>query len=376
MNRIVLIGNGFDLAHRMKTSYKDFVLDYLRTATSNAKKFKQFEDKLIRVSKYNTYTTPEHLNKEINQWGIKDFISLKENPNQPITNLTIYNKPQYEFSILIKTDLLDIILNFCDSYNWVDVENEYYNLLCNFSTKGEIKEINKLNEQFQFIQDLLHTYLTKIEDDFLSDRNIFFRKQPLFEQITQNLYNNETKLNSESRPESILFLNFNYTSTIEDYVSEIQKSVKSVKVINIHGKLNDRENPIIFGYGDENSTNFETLEKYNECLEFVKTYRYLRTHNYQKLLEFVDSNNYDVIIMGHSCGLSDRTLLSEIFNNSKCKSIRVLTYNKKGSSEWNIENSDYIEKTYQIGRIFKNKGDLRRKLLPFDIKDLLQVRSH
>ncbi|PKG44332.1 AbiH family protein, partial [Psychroflexus sp. MES1-P1E] len=24
MNRIVLIGNGFDLAHGMKTSYKDF----------------------------------------------------------------------------------------------------------------------------------------------------------------------------------------------------------------------------------------------------------------------------------------------------------------------------------------------------------------
>ena len=24
MNRLVIIGNGFDLAHKMKTSYKDF----------------------------------------------------------------------------------------------------------------------------------------------------------------------------------------------------------------------------------------------------------------------------------------------------------------------------------------------------------------
>jgi hypothetical protein len=28
MNRIVLIGNGFDLAHGLKTSYKDFIDDY------------------------------------------------------------------------------------------------------------------------------------------------------------------------------------------------------------------------------------------------------------------------------------------------------------------------------------------------------------
>lgn len=30
MNRIVLIGNGFDLAHGLKTSYKDFIEWYWR----------------------------------------------------------------------------------------------------------------------------------------------------------------------------------------------------------------------------------------------------------------------------------------------------------------------------------------------------------
>jgi hypothetical protein len=30
MNRLVIIGNGFDLAHKMKTSYKDFILDFLK----------------------------------------------------------------------------------------------------------------------------------------------------------------------------------------------------------------------------------------------------------------------------------------------------------------------------------------------------------
>ena len=28
MNRIIIIGNGFDLAHNLKTGYKDFINDY------------------------------------------------------------------------------------------------------------------------------------------------------------------------------------------------------------------------------------------------------------------------------------------------------------------------------------------------------------
>ena len=28
INRIIIIGNGFDLAHGLKTSYRDFIIDY------------------------------------------------------------------------------------------------------------------------------------------------------------------------------------------------------------------------------------------------------------------------------------------------------------------------------------------------------------
>lgn len=43
----------------------------------------------------------------------------------------------------------------------------------------------------------------------------------------------------------------------------------------------------------------------------MKTYWYLRTNNYQKLIDFVSSNDFEVYIMGHSCGLSDKTLLGK-----------------------------------------------------------------
>ena len=30
MNRLIVIGNGFDLAHGMKTSYYDFITNYIK----------------------------------------------------------------------------------------------------------------------------------------------------------------------------------------------------------------------------------------------------------------------------------------------------------------------------------------------------------
>lgn len=35
MNRLILIGNGFDLAHGLKTSYSDFIKDYFCKAVNS-----------------------------------------------------------------------------------------------------------------------------------------------------------------------------------------------------------------------------------------------------------------------------------------------------------------------------------------------------
>lgn len=38
MNRLIIIGNGFDLAHGLKTSYHDFILDFLKENCTKAMK--------------------------------------------------------------------------------------------------------------------------------------------------------------------------------------------------------------------------------------------------------------------------------------------------------------------------------------------------
>ncbi|WP_366941017.1 AbiH family protein [uncultured Chitinophaga sp.] len=49
MNRIVLIGNGFDLAHGMPTRYNDFLLWYIKFAFNYAST-NTFNSKLFLVS--------------------------------------------------------------------------------------------------------------------------------------------------------------------------------------------------------------------------------------------------------------------------------------------------------------------------------------
>lgn len=399
MNRLILIGNGFDIAHKIKTAYKDFILDYLKNAFKSTKNPPQYKDQFLIVTKRDSFYKNLN-NHDIDSWELDNFygyiedddslnISVSRTPNYDYTERT--NK--YEYTLKINSDLISKLLSSCKEYNWVDIENEYYRILCELSSKNKKEEILKLNSDFQLLQDLLYDYLIRIEEGYLSNK-YDISKSSLLNQLVEPIehnaapkvkmsisYNvngektgNKRKVAQKPYPNNILFLNFNYTSTIENYIKEIQKTVPNTDVIYIHGKLNDNENPIIFGYGDEEETNFEILEKYDECLRYVKTYWYLRTHNYENFLKFIDSDEFEVYVMGHSCGMSDKTMLSSIFNNPNCKKIKILTYDKSfGDKDLAIETTNYIEMTYQIGRLFSSKADLRRKLIPFEVRDLLKL---
>ena len=127
-------------------------------------------------------------------------------------------------------------------------------------------------------------------------------------------------------------------------------------VIHIHGELINMKNPIIFGYGDERDETYNLLEKANipEVFTHIKSFDYFKTDYYSRLLAFLESP-YDVYIMGHSCGLSDRTLLSTVFEHENCRYIKTFYHG-------NAEN--YRKTTYEISRHFTDKALMRKRVLP------------
>ena len=155
-------------------------------------------------------------------------------------------------------------------------------------------------------------------------------------------------------PEKIMLLNFNYTKTADLYMPDKSNSI----VNHIHGELSNRES-VIFGYGDELDSSFKKLQDINdnECMRHIKSIRYLESDNYRKMLEFVESGPFQVVIMGHSCGLSDRTMLNTLFEHENCVSIKPYYYvNEQGKD-------NYLDIVQNISRNFTNPQLMRDRVV-------------
>ena len=158
-----------------------------------------------------------------------------------------------------------------------------------------------------------------------------------------------------SRPEKILFLNFNYTDWSDQYIPDDDSRFF---INHIHGSLSNPES-IIFGYGDELDKNYEGLKNLNnnEYLCNMKSTKYLEADNYRKLLSFIDSAPFQIYIMGHSCGNSDRTLLNTLFEHDNCVSIKPFFHRKDDGSD------NYLDIVQNISRNFTDMKKMRDRVV-------------
>ena len=171
--------------------------------------------------------------------------------------------------------------------------------------------------------------------------------------VANNKYSGN-RHDEEIIPSNIMLLNFNYTSTPEIYMHDHN----NIGINYIHGRLDNPES-VIFGYGDELDDSYNKLKNRNdnECLRHIKSIRYLESDNYRKMLEFIESAPFQICIMGHSCGNSDRTLLNTLFEHHFCTSIKPYYYiNEKGKD-------NYLELVMNISRNFTDMKLMRDRVV-------------
>lgn len=351
MNRLIILGNGFDLAHGIKTSYKDFIADYLCQAVNSFFENSSYEDDLISIRFiYHGHSFSEK-QTPVKQDKIFDYLPY------------LISNSKFKFSI--NSQLLKNTLKNIEVYNWVDLETEYFNVL--LATKHEYKNnsqndaIKMVNRQLAFLKIKLNDYLQNQQWQFSN----LFDSEPLVNCFVDKIYKHEmvlVNLEESIVPEKLYFLNFNYTNTFEDYKRYCDAVIPS-EFNYIHGGLGGAHGNPIFGFGDELDKRYLEFEdeKNNELFKHIKSFEYLKTKNYYLLTRFIESKDFQVHIYGHSCGLSDRTMLNQIFEHENCKSIKIFYYKKADGS------NDYTEKTYEISRHFRDKGMMRKKIVPFDL---------
>jgi len=369
INRIILIGNGFDLAHGLKTSYKDFITafwreelrktnnyTYLKTsAIDSGKSYYIFEDDFIKVKLENIVINEGVIDEQ--KYG--KVINETEQEIKKIEDGIARLKGKIEE---YKNGFLELIEKAINVNNWVDIEELYYKQLVR-CTKQELdapndvelsSPIKKLNKDFEAIRCELEKYLSSIDPPERNGKIAYH-------------------LQKEGNPKEVLFLNFNYTDTEKLYIKEsyvkkddgkkymVTNTDIPAKIIHIHGELNNKKNPMIFGYGDELAKNFTEIENLNNNFFFenAKSVKYSETNNYGELEEFIQKGDYEIFIFGHSCGNSDRTLLNFLFEKGiegkgKCTSIKIFYHQREDGSD------DYSEKTQNIFRNFTEKSTYRK----------------
>ena len=362
MNRIILIGNGFDLAHGLKTSYSDFFNWYVKDFICQLKNVYKYEynDSLLKVVKREPYKS---INTNINHFPLDYF--LKNQEIYDIKSLEDTFNSSSSIWFLHKSELFKRISKSVETKGWVDIENVYYQLLKDFTIKNPnftpedkecIESVAALNIQMSYLRNKLAEYLEEVQQD---NKNLLPKdgiKNAIYEPVkTQDITQGNINVlgRTNSVPKCVLFLNFNYTNTTNLYLDK-NRSLQ----IHIHGDLQN-PNGMIFGYGDDKDEDYYKLENlnYNECLSNVKSIRYLESDNYRIMRGFLELSPYQVCIMGHSCGNSDRTLLKTIFEHKNCVSIKPYYYKKKDNSD------NFIELAINISRNFSDKTLLRDRVV-------------
>jgi hypothetical protein len=346
MNKLVLIGNGFDLAHGLKTKYTDFLLWYINKAFEAFKSNHNYDDGLMKMFR------PMNFSREEPAFStVKEFLE----------RMTYLSK-NYGFTYGFHHPFFTSLIKKNHKNNWVDIEAHYYAELTRLykitespNYSGDLSHlentVDQLNACFDLIKAQLIEHLTEI-DKGTKQINTEINKH-ISSLIRSTKQQNEQNRNTIVSYKTIHFLNFNYTSTIEEYIDK-DDTKDFCKINYIHGKLGDKNNPIIFGYGDEMDMHYEKIERLNsnKFLKNMKSFGYFRTSNYQDFSSLMDYGNqaFEVHIMGHSCGLSDRILLNSIFEHPNCKSIKIY-YHQRNETE-----NDFFEKTQEISRHFTAKG--------------------
>ena len=414
MNRIIIVGNGFDLAHGVKTSYKDFIEWYFgKVIESLRKNFFSYKDYLLEIK-----TIYNEIDMSIYTYNTKSNLEIIKKMKDIGKEFT------FKFSPLFERIIKDV-----ENKGWVDIEADYYEMLKDYVLKGQ-GDVKQLNEELSYIEKKLIEYLKEVESNYYENRidelqamiytpfsfddislkgetNIIehiikqceYSQGDILEKKLQGYniwqsrineailkakgYLNSSKEYSQNSsihikdlistdmlvkdkicfnellyPDSIMLLNFNYTKIADNYLNH----GFVYEIIHIHGQLYDKGS-VIFGYGDELDKKYKEIEELNdnECLEKVKSVKYLERDNYRKMQAFIESEPFQVYVMGHSCGNSDRTLLNTIFEHENCVSIKPFYYAYK-DKEGN-DRDNYTEIVRNITRNFNDKQLLRERVV-------------
>lgn len=350
---ILILGNGFDLAHGLKTRYTDF-LDYC-VQTNNIEniwlhhfvnKQKQLGDKWIDLEKeiYSVIKEIDQIIRNITNNYEKELISImylfhKECIYEKF-DLTKINKEFGKSPNIYKTDEKEY------TQVWINATQYYYY----FKTyKGLIN----------FLYDQLRDFTNKFSKYLSSE-------------VLPNISNSQYKFGL-SLDNKIRVLSFNYTDTFERLYNSINIHSKH-KYIYVHGRVCDSNDcDLILGTHSfynhlPNDLNEEINVEFNVFKKHNQRHRYGTIESYQDLLKELNDKQRIIEpifhVIGHSLDKSDHNILRHIFRVKENSTINIYYHNQEALERLINNITDIITEEEVMTRVkFIHQEDSKHGIL-------------
>lgn len=396
--KIVVLGNGFDRASGLKTSYKEFF-----EAHSN---IVEKCEKLIKNNNEKKFPFLEDVEEDIGKYFILNNRAISEKAENDIKN--IINKNVQEVRKNIYKDIVSSDLNFWFFYfhgnkkdrNWYDVEQDIKELITNVE---KITEIEKAWNPFRMIsfnffgtnrtRDILESNKKKISKDLLynineREKKLLYYKLILskhdgvdlftalmneleeFEEIFKNyIYgqyisitkfpdinfpylNNFLRL-ADNLDKEYYIINFNYTSVKKCLEVGTPKKY-NINENNVHGRYDSK---VIFGIDQEK------IDEGTYQFSFTKTYRKIKEMNQINTFSLPVASTVDeIVFFGHSLSNADYSYFQSLFDyiNLYSSHIRlVFRYGLFGEDETEQKKNEkkYWDAVLKLLRKYANSLD-------------------
>lgn len=300
---ILVIGNGFDIAHGLPTKYKDFL--YICSLVKYAK-LSENEDKTTVFIDHNDEKKEKQLQEFFDIIGLEAFEKLQKiirsnfwiNYFSERQKVVGSNWIDFENEIKVVLEQLhgdmlrtkwDYIANTSISNGYVKQYCNSHNLLNNKSTFRELFE-KLLVEQKNLIY-VLELYM----DGYVN--KIRIKKRPYISRIHVDKV-----------------LSFNYTSIYENNYAK-----SDTEFCYIHGKadINSKKSRIVLGFDDHY---INDTQRVPELIPFEKYYQRIVNENDNQYIDWTDESGLrtisdpieNIYVFGHSFGTSDGDVLRKL----------------------------------------------------------------
>lgn len=338
---ILVIGNGFDLAHGLQTTYKDFLrftdeFTIYKTAKDNRQELGWGDDEDIRFYQYfidlfNKSQSDDRAKKIVNELDmlIKDNVWLKHFKNVQVKSGWIDFESEISRVVQVLEEICKLI-NDAQKQGKSEIKLEQYHKKAlryvGVDEGNNLEDAIKLTKE-RSLKDL--DRLIRCLEIYLSD-------------YINNVSLEKTLPDIDYLPDIDKVLSFNYTNTYE----KLYKKYSSTEFDYIHGKADIRRNVetnnMVLGIdeylkGDERNENIEfiafkkfyqRIHKETGCLykNWVAEIKSdnkigVRKQDGKDVISAIKVGHHNLFIFGHSLDITDKDVLRDLIINDNVQTV-------------------------------------------------------